>query len=340
MFDMLDPGFDEDKVGWSHLSRKNSTDKLKTRNRQINKLLNNPLFFSKNPQARVKFVMGIVNLILGCASKPPSEKDELRINTHKMPSDFARYLWTALMVFGKNLASMSFDHKSIWVMDDSGFDSEEVQNELGGIRSTFSERSLYETIFKHYLTKDMLLLQENPELFEDVSTQGYQTVEAQIEAKERRIPKEVKRDVIDEQISKLLNDVTLFPDEPSGRVKYAMALANFILLNTGSPTEARPFEFSGAREGDFLTYLWTALIVFGQNLPHVSFNHKALQFPTSLKEELGWWSYFQETRSMKRYLNRISGQKCFFLLIILNFLKGYLLKNLTVWRNKYRKNSK
>ncbi len=274
---------------------------MSTNEKQVKELLSNPLFFPKKPAARVKFAMAVSNLLLVGSSELPSAENILRVNADKMPKGCARYLWTGLMVFGGRLPNRSFNHTAIDVtgkshLYDALFFS--TDEELGGVWSTFAKNSLYETVFKHYVMKDMLTLTNNPELFEGISNQLYKTVDEQIKVKEEQIPEELNKEKEKEQqIKTLLNNPSLFPQQPAARVKFTMAMANFFLVDSEPPSKEEPIVLEGAPESnpEFINYLWTALMVFGQSFPNRSFNHESIKVFSwwfSAEKELArsWWS--------------------------------------------------
>jgi hypothetical protein len=267
----------------------------------ISKILNTPLLFPTKPSERVKFAMAFANFLLVSATKPPSEASKLQIDANKMPRGFARYLWTALMVFGESLPKMSFNHKAIDIQGCSHLHAEfrfYEEKELGGLWTTFSSNSLYETVFKHHLTKGMLKLTLNPELFADISNKGYRTVAQQIEAKEKKIPEELKKAEAKKLHIEELFNPSLFPAEPTARVKFAMALANFILIDIEPPSEKSPIVLKGTHENpEFCKYFWTAMMVFGKTHPYYSFDHKSILILREFSEEKelgGFWSTFSK----------------------------------------------
>ncbi|MBA2650774.1 MAG: hypothetical protein H0U73_00685, partial [Tatlockia sp.] len=270
---------------------------------QIRKLLDSPDLFPQKPSERVKFAMAFANLLLGSSTEAPSEACKLKVEAGHIKR--ARYIWTALMVFGKNLPNMWFDHRALDISGrwpdgygDYG-DKFKAEKELGGYWSTFSSNSLHETVFKHYLTKDMLLLSDNPELFEGISNKLHKSVVGQIKAQEQRIPEELKkREAKKLQIYELLNTPLFFPEEPSARVKFAMAFANFSLGDIECPSEEYPFSLRRFYDKEeFCKYLWTAYLVFGINHPKYPFDHKSIDasFPFKSKELGGYWSTFSST---------------------------------------------
>ncbi|KTD23911.1 hypothetical protein [Legionella maceachernii] len=288
--EFFDHGSDEDYSS-EELKR------IEERKQQIYRLLSDRSLFPQTASARVKFAMGVANLLLGYFGLP-SKTYPIQVNT-KGPAGFARYLWTALMVFGKHHPDGAFGHEAIVI---SGSSERYPEEELGGFWSTFSAKSLYETVFKHYLTQEMLVLTENPELFEGVSSEQYKTVDEQITAGKEKIAKELDKEKEKQQhIETLLNNPLLFPKTPSARVKFAMAIANLYLVNKEPPSEEHPIVIEIRNTGEtskIVRYLWTAFMVFGKNHPHAPFNHKAIVVHDCTfsedKELGGFWSTFSK----------------------------------------------
>lgn len=293
--EFFDHGSDEDYSS-AELKR------IEERKQQIYRFLSDSSLFPQTTSARVKFAMGVANLLLGYFGLP-SKTNPLQVDDKGMPADFARYLWTALMVFGKHHPDGAFGHEAIEVRGTSHLSDRlffEPEEELGRFWSTFSAKSLYETVFKHYLTQEMLVLTENPELFEGVSSRQYKTVDEQITAGKEKIAKELDKEKEKQQhIETLLNNPLLFPKTPSARVRFAMAIANLYLVNKAPPSEEQPIVIEIRNTGTkIVRYLWTAFMVFGKNHPHAPFNHKAIVVHDCTfsedKELGGFWSTFSK----------------------------------------------
>lgn len=161
----------------------------------INKCENDSNYFdfSHCPQedaACVRYSMAIASRFLYFNNTKPTTANPIfipcadweRENKFLMiESDFTPvrqlYLWTAFMIFGTSSAGYKYGSKAIR-FESRNFD---VEKELGYF-STFSQTSLYETVFKHYLTEDMLIIQKSPQAFEG---KPYKTFEECEHFKER-----------------------------------------------------------------------------------------------------------------------------------------------------------
>lgn len=96
------------------------------------------------------------------------------------PPAILPYLWTAAMIFGSD-SVVKFDHKVLKLSFNSTFN---FKAELGWF-SRFSKTSLYERVFKHHITPDMLIISDSAPLYEDVLVQG--DIKAQHTAMENRL---------------------------------------------------------------------------------------------------------------------------------------------------------
>lgn len=133
-------------------------------------------FFPVEPSARVKYSMAVVNDFLNQMSTPPTREKPLIIRG--LDAVQLRYIWTALMVWGKNHPTLTFSFNEIKILNDHVFrPGQEYQ--IGWLWSDFTSTSLYETEFKHYLTPNMLIPVEHPQAFEDVPVSLYKTIEEQ-----------------------------------------------------------------------------------------------------------------------------------------------------------------
>lgn len=220
----------------------------------------------KEPAARVKFTMAVVSSFLAHYvahfEKPPTEKMPISLNGADVNE--LLHLWTALMVFGERLPSMSFDNNAIkyptWY-------STQIEKELGSFGWRYSRTSLYETVFKYHLTDDMIMLEKDPLIY-------YQKLR-------------------EKPLKKFLNG-ELFPEGEPQRVKYAMAMAGSVLVKLKAPpTAAHPIYLRGNHYLQ-LRYVWTAFMVYGQHLPQMKFGSEAIKIESnafSTKDDLTWgWS--------------------------------------------------
>ncbi|KTD31860.1 hypothetical protein, partial [Legionella maceachernii] len=67
------------------------------------------------------------------------------------------------------------------------------------------------------------------------------------------------------------------PEVVTGRVQYAIATASLLLTRYGvPPTKEHPIPIDGSDPLQ-LKYIWTALIVLGQNMPEMKFDHHAVK---------------------------------------------------------------
>ncbi|WP_428411266.1 hypothetical protein, partial [Legionella sp.] len=133
-------------------------------------------FFPVEPSARVKYSMAVVNNFLNQMSTSPTREKPLIIrglNAVQM-----RYIWTALMVWGKNHPTLTFSFNEIKILNDHIFHPGQ-EYQIGLLWSDFTPTSLYKTEFKHYLTPNMLIPVEYPQAFEDVPVSLYKTIEEQ-----------------------------------------------------------------------------------------------------------------------------------------------------------------
>ncbi|MDP1604888.1 MAG: hypothetical protein Q8M03_16680 [Legionella sp.] len=77
--------------------------------------------------------------------------------------------------------------------------------------------------------------------------------------------------------------VNTFPDirDNDACIQYSMAMASQLLLGMkGKPSADNPVVLQGA-DPETLKYLWTALMVLGDSVPHMKFNHRAIKVVSS-----------------------------------------------------------
>ncbi|MBA2652290.1 MAG: DUF5617 domain-containing protein [Tatlockia sp.] len=138
---------------------------------------------TEKPAACVRYAMAMVSSELFKMKGTPTKDNKIHVKGGHFRG--SRYLWTALMVFGNRHPSMKFGNESIFLHGFEFF----PQNELDS--GAFSKESLYETVFKHHLTEDMLVVTEFPRAFECIPINAGLTIEEQeifvIEQKDRKM---------------------------------------------------------------------------------------------------------------------------------------------------------
>lgn len=233
--------------------------------------------FPKEPAARVRYAMKKAGLFLINYDKPPSRENLIKLNGED-PDELA-YMWTALMVFGERLPGMYFDSSAIKI--GSLFSAFDKTKELGSVGYRFSKDSLYERVFKYFLTEEMIQLPKKP-LFLD---------------------KKPHDDHSHKPLCKFL-DGEYFPEGDSERVKYSLALANKTLYdlsyNDKPPTLKKPIYLRG-NHYEQLRYVWTAFMVYGQRLFLMKFGSEAIKIESpvfSATQELGWWPWVFSSTSL------------------------------------------
>ncbi len=118
-------------------------------------------FFPKEPSEQVKYSMAFVNNLLNNTLECPTR--EIPIRLRGTSAVILKYIWTALMVWGQNHPTMKFGFNEIRVECYIFNPYDEYQ--IGWFWSAFTSNSLYETVFKHYLTPDMLVPVDYPQAF-------------------------------------------------------------------------------------------------------------------------------------------------------------------------------
>lgn len=134
-----------------------------------------PAFPISDPATYVRYSMALASRTIASLTKVPSA--EYPITLSGATGEALHYYWTALIVFvlfGKNINS-SINLRTIKLPERASFNPAQ---ELQG--TSFSTGSLYETIFKHYLTNDMLVVTRTPQAFESISVRLYPSIEQQV----------------------------------------------------------------------------------------------------------------------------------------------------------------
>lgn len=264
----------------------------------------------KTAAGLVRYTMAFASRRLAIGLKP-SKKDPILITvkTNIGPIDKIYYVWTAFMVFGSRTPNLEFGNESIKIEIIGGDIFFDPAKELG-FETLFSKNSLYETVFKHHLTADMFKVTKYARAFDCIPLElkltfneqkdfvyRKQTEAHKIETKKKKTPIEAPKVKVREQLIEELSNLSLFPEKPSARVKFAMALANFFLIGSKPPSEKTPIVLRSLNDPEFGKYLWTALMVFGKTHSCYSFDHKSIKIISyfSVEKELGgFWSTFSK----------------------------------------------
>jgi ankyrin repeat protein len=143
---------------------------------------NEIVWFPKTDKERVIFSMGYANFLINIRKPTPSEPYLIMCGTKIIE---AKYIWTACMVFGWQDSKQSWDHKSLTLRGDWDPSKEYTTSLLLGYSYTYE--SLYEKVFKHHLTPDMLILKKYPKLYEDISGTICKTIETQQQIKTEQL---------------------------------------------------------------------------------------------------------------------------------------------------------
>jgi ankyrin repeat protein len=150
--------------------------------RKLRQLAPNMTFeqFPEEPAETVRYVMAYISRYIFLNQKLANLEKGIKYIPEKIilhnGSTNVRYVWTALMLFGKRYPDLNLGYETIIVDDPTIFFPEK---EWGGFfQKTFTKDSFYEKVFKHHLTEEMFVIQEFPRAFKDVPIE-YRTIEEQ-----------------------------------------------------------------------------------------------------------------------------------------------------------------
>jgi len=158
--------------------------------------------FPSDPAEKVKFSMAYISRYLAAQKEPPNKDRAVQIRGSNIEE--AHFFWTALMVFGQNTPNMKFGSDAIknYVY---GFNEHELESVFMGFGEKFRSTSLYETIFKRYLTPAMLKISASAALYEGIS--GLVTIDEQLRQKKQILLREHEQSMHQKQFNGQANQL-------------------------------------------------------------------------------------------------------------------------------------
>lgn len=126
-----------------------------------------PSPFPSSPAERVHYSMAKFSRIFAESNLQIPTKD-VRMKISCLDIEETRYMWTACILFGLNTPHLKFGKEVIYVQDRRFSPDNELEHSFLWWGQQFKATSLYQTVFKTYLTPQMFVISKSTPLYENI----------------------------------------------------------------------------------------------------------------------------------------------------------------------------